>query len=88
MAAVDTETRRGKLAYLAISLMAHLGLRAGDVINLKLGDIDWQNDAINIVQQKTGTPLTLPLVDEVKFPLIDYLKNARHGTRPACASAD
>lgn len=78
LAAVDTETKRGKLAYLAISLMAHLGLRAGDVINLKLGDIDWQNDAINIIQQKTGTPLTLPLVDEVKFPLIDYLKNARH----------
>jgi integrase len=81
LGAIDTDTKRGRLAYLAISLMAHLGMRAGDVINLRFDEIDWQNDSINIIQQKTGVPLSLPLVDEVKFPLADYLKNARHESR-------
>ena len=66
---------------LIVSLAAVLGLRAGDIINLKFENIDWNNNAINIVQGKTGRQLTLPLVDAVKFPLIDYLKNGRHESR-------
>ena len=34
-------------------------------------------------QQKTGKPLTLPLLDEVKYPLLDYIKNARPESRDA-----
>jgi len=32
---------------------------------------------LNIIQQKTQSTLTLPLIDEVKYPLLDYLKNVR-----------
>ena len=64
--------------FFVISLIAHLGIRAGDVINLKFSDINWNNNTINIIQQKTKRPLTIPLVDEVKYPLIDYIKNVRH----------
>lgn len=53
-------------------------LTKADVINLKFDNIDWENNQINIVQQKTNQYLTLPLIDEVKFPLLDYLKNGRH----------
>jgi integrase len=77
LAAVDTSTGRGKLAYLAISLMAHLGMRAGDVVNLRFDEIDWNTGTITITQQKTGAPLTLPLVDEVRYPLLDYLRGGR-----------
>ena len=39
--------------------------------------INWSLNTINIVQQKTNRTLTLPLIDQVKFPLLDYLKNVR-----------
>ena len=75
---IDTSSANGKEVYCIISLIAFLGLRVGDVINLKFDNIDWENNQINIVQQKTNQHLTLPLIDEVKFPLLDYLKNGRH----------
>ena len=34
-----------------------MGLRASDVINLKLKDIDWTNRSISIIQEKTKTSL-------------------------------
>lgn len=75
---VDTSTVIGKHDYLILSLLIYYGIRVGDIINLKFENIDWNINTINIVQQKTHKPLTLPLIDEVKYPLIDYLKNARY----------
>lgn len=75
---IDISSANGKEMYFIVSLIAFLGLRVGDVINLKFDNIDWENNQINIVQQKTNQSLTLPLIDEVKFPLLDYLKNGRH----------
>ena len=46
----------------AITLLAlSTGLRACDIVALRLGDVDWRGHTIGIVQQKTGNPLTLPL---------------------------
>lgn len=78
LSCIDTSTGSGKCFYAAICILAYLGMRAGDVIALKFSDIDWNNGVIRFCQQKTGTPLTLPLLEEVKYPLIDYIKNARH----------
>lgn len=78
LSSVDIETHSGKCAYCVICLLAYLGMRAGDVIRLKFSDIDWSNSLIHYNQQKTGNPLSLPLLDEVKYPLIDYIRNARH----------
>jgi integrase len=74
---IDTSTTSGKTSYFVFSITAFLGIRAGDLVNLKFSNINWANSSINIVQQKTGQPANLPLIDEVKFPLLDYLKNAR-----------
>jgi integrase len=74
---IDGKSTSSKTYRFIISITAFLGIRAGDLINLKFNDIDWANNRINIVQAKTGTPLTLPMPDEVKFPLLDYLKNVR-----------
>ncbi|MCD7773197.1 MAG: tyrosine-type recombinase/integrase [Ruminococcus sp.] len=75
---IDTSTPNGKAAYLMISLVSYLGMRAGDVINLKFENIDWENDNISFIQSKTKKSIALPLIDEVKYPLLDYLKNGRH----------
>jgi integrase len=77
LSCIDTDTASGKFAYCVICILAYLGLRAGDIINLKFSDINWNTETISIVQQKTGTTLSLPLLEEVKFSLIDYIKNGR-----------
>ena len=77
LSCIDTERRSGKFAYAVVSILAYLGIRAGDIICLKFSNIDWENNIICFNQQKTGKPLTLPLLNEVKYPLLDYIKNAR-----------
>jgi len=62
----------------AIILLAlRTGLRSIDIINLKLSHIDWINDRISIVQQKTGEPLTLPLIPEVGNAIAAYIMYER-----------
>ena len=75
---IDNSNSYGKCAYLVISILAYYGLRVGDIINLKFENIDFENNCIKITQRKTSKELVLPLIDEVKFPLLDYLKNGRN----------
>lgn len=74
---IDIRTKQGKEDYLIISLICYLGLRISDVINLKLSNIDFNTNTISIIQYKTDNKLTLPLIEKVKYPLLDYLKNVR-----------
>lgn len=78
LSCIDNSTPSGKCIYSILCLLAYLGMRAGDILKLKLHNIDWNNDTIHYDQQKTKTPLSLPLLDEVKYPLIDYIRNGRH----------
>lgn len=75
---IDNSTEHGKFVYSTLCLLAYLGMRAGDVVGLKFSNIDWNNNCIHFNQYKTGNPLTLPIPEEVKNALIDYIKNARH----------
>jgi integrase len=54
-----------------------LGLRASDVVNLELSNIDWKKRQICIIQQKTQAQLTLPMPTDVGNALYLYIKNAR-----------
>lgn len=78
---VDREDPTGKRNYAIFLLTIHTGLRAGDIRNLRLSDIDWENKTIHVVMSKTGEPLDLPLSDEVGWSIIDYLKNGRPSTK-------
>lgn len=53
------------------------GLRASDITNLKLQDIDWKEHTISIVQQKTGRPLTIPWPNDVGNAVYRYIKYGR-----------
>lgn len=75
--AAERVSPSGKRSYAMIMLASRLGLRIGDIRNLKLSDIDWESKIITIVQKKTGNVLTLPLPDDVGWAIIDYLKNGR-----------
>lgn len=56
------------------------GLRACDIIALRLADIDWRGQTISIVQQKTGNPLILPLPALVAGKLAGYVAGERPGS--------
>ena len=62
----------------AITLLAlTTGLRACDIVNLRLADIDWRARTAEIVQQKTHNPLTVPLTDLLVGRLADYVLDDR-----------
>lgn len=49
------------------------GMRAVDICNLKVTDIDWANDKIHVTQQKTSKLLELPLRATYGNAIADYL---------------
>ena len=61
-------------------LALQTGLRACDISDLRRENIDWKSKTVNIVQHKTGVPLSLPLPSEAGNAVADYLL---HG-RPVC----
>ncbi len=62
----------------SITLLAlTTGMRACDIVGLRLAHIDWRGKTIGIVQQKTNNPLTLPLPQLVAVRLADYVLNER-----------
>lgn len=77
VAGIDASTKRGKLYLLVVALFAFTGMRAGDVVSLTLSDIDWDAGLIRIARQKTGEPLDVPMPDEVRYPPVDCMRNAR-----------
>lgn len=74
---IDRTTTIGKRDYAILLLIVKLGLRKIDVITLKFSNINWNNKTINIVQQKTKQPISLPLLNDVGWAIIDYIKNGR-----------
>jgi len=58
-------------------LLAHLGLRAGEVIKLRPDDIDWSNGCLLIRAGKTHRERNLPLPADVGHSLVTYLKDER-----------
>jgi integrase len=62
----------------AITLLAlTTGLRACDIVGLRLANIDWRGQSLGIVQQKTNNPLRVPLTTLVVAKLADYVLGER-----------
>jgi site-specific recombinase XerD len=74
---IKRDNSKERRDYAMLLLAARIGLRASDITNLKFNNIDWEKNQINIVQQKTKAPLTLPLLQDVGKAIIDYVKNGR-----------
>lgn len=78
--AVDRSSAKGKRDYAILLLACRLGMRVGDIRTLKLDQLHWEDSTLEVTQSKTGTPLRLPLTNEVGEALIDYLKSGRPQT--------
>ena len=80
LAVIDRQSACGKRDYAMVLTTARLGLRISDLRQLELGDLDWRSKTITIVQRKTGRRLSLPLLDDVGWAIIDYVRDGRPET--------
>lgn len=77
LSSIDRGNSLGKRNYAMILLGARYGLRISDIRSLKLSDISFERNTISIIQQKTEKPLSLDLLPDVGWAIIDYLKYGR-----------
>ena len=75
--AVDRGNPCGKRDYAIILLVARLGLRGIDVKRLEFSDFDWLGNRLSVAQVKTGHRVQLPLLKDVGWAVIDYIRAGR-----------
>jgi integrase len=59
-----------------VLLLARLGLRAGDVVGLRLGDLDWEQGRLRVAG-KGRRETRLPLPQDVGDAILGYLEGER-----------
>ncbi len=76
LASCDRKTAIGRRDYAVLLLLARLGLRASEVANLTLDNIDWANGTISVCG-KGGKLCALPLPRDVGNAIAVYLRRDR-----------
>lgn len=77
LSVIDRNSPIGKRDYAMILLACVLGLRIGDIKNLRFQNFNWEAKKLSLIQHKTHKTLTLPIPDAVGWAVIDYIKNGR-----------
>lgn len=81
LAGCDRRAGSGRRDYAMLLLLARLGLRASEVVDLRLEDLDWDEGLISIRGPAQRCD-QLPLPADVGAALAEYLREAR----PACSA--
>ena len=76
LASCDRRTTFGRRDYAVVTLLARLGLRAGEVASLGLGDIDWRAGEL-VVRGKGQRQDRLPLPADVGAAVAGWLRRGR-----------
>jgi integrase/recombinase XerD len=76
LAACDLTSATGRRDYAILLLLARLGLRAGEVVKLELGDLRWREGEI-VVRGKGANRDRLPLLPDVGAAIARYLREDR-----------
>lgn len=72
----DRRTAAGRRDYAVLVLLARLGLRAGEVAVLQVGDVDWRAGEI-LIRGKADRHERLPLPADIGEALAGYLRRGR-----------
>jgi integrase/recombinase XerD len=72
----DVSSPVGKRDRAILLLLARLGLRAGDIVQMRLQDIDWKGASIH-VSGKNRRQTRLPLTQEVGDAIVSYVQKGR-----------
>jgi site-specific recombinase XerD len=76
LGACDRDTPQGRRDFAIVTVLVRLGLRAGAVAGLALGDIDWRAGELTAVG-KGGRSQRLPLPVDVGEAIVPYLRDGR-----------
>jgi site-specific recombinase XerD len=76
LSSTDLSTPRGRRDYAILLFLARLGLRAGEIITIELGDILWRIGEI-VIRGKGRAQDRLPLLSDVGAALAVYLRQDR-----------
>lgn len=79
--ATDAQTTIGLRDKAIMLLMKTTGMRACDVVALKLDDIDWHSNEIDITQEKTGVAVALPLDIQAGEAIATYVLEVRRNCK-------
>lgn len=77
LASIDRSDAKGKRNYAIILLALTTSMRGADIVNLKIQNIDFRNNKISFVQEKTKNAVELPLLDSTKEAIKNYILEAR-----------
>jgi site-specific recombinase XerD len=77
LAAPDAKTAQGRRDLAILWLLATYGVRPGEVVKLRLDDIDWRGNSIRFRRSKCGPPLVFPLLPAVGELIVSYLRDGR-----------
>jgi integrase/recombinase XerD len=80
LASCASQRRAGRRDLAILTLAVRLGLRAGEMAALELGDVDWRAGEI-VVRGKAGRLDRLPLPNDVGEAIVDYLRHERPPTK-------
>ncbi|WP_165249648.1 tyrosine-type recombinase/integrase [Adlercreutzia sp. ZJ141] len=77
MLATDVSNECPKRNYAMLLCASVMGMRSSDIRNLLVCDLDWRAGKLSFTQSKTGARVTLPMPDEVKLAIADYMRTER-----------
>ena len=77
IATIDMGNPSGKRDFAIILIACRLGIRCVDIKNLKFSNINWKERKIEFTQSKTGALNELPLLKDIGWAIINYIKNGR-----------
>lgn len=75
--AINRTNPSGLRDYAMLLMMSTYGFGAGEVIGLRLDDINWSAATLQVIRRKTGTAFILPLLPAVAKAVALYLRDGR-----------
>jgi site-specific recombinase XerD len=80
LGATDRQGAEGRRDYAILLCLARLGMRAGEVAHLCLGDVNWPQSCLQLPHTKGQRTGLLPLPQPVGAALVAYLRRERPRT--------
>jgi len=75
--AIDVRASLGRRDFAMLLTMATYGMGAGEVLGLRVTDVDWKARTLHVRRPKTEAAIVLPLLDPIARALAEYLRHER-----------
>jgi site-specific recombinase XerD len=86
LASLDASTACGRRDRAIVLCLASLGLRPGELANLRLEDIDWRAGCVLLRERKTRQGAVVPLPRDAGRAIVAYLREERPARTSAACS--